>query len=344
MVNYKISVLIPSWNGGQYITDCLNSILENNYDHFQIISIAGGNDKAYKISLKIQKDNPEKLIALSRKEGKKNEALNLGLDKADGDILVITDVDCIYPINWLSKINEIFQDKSINVITGGSLPYNHLTNALAEYNRIRAGYNLIKFQNGGFIIGNKLWGGNSAFRAEVFFSKIGKFEVESVTGDDKILGMEFNKRGEDLYFFRDIYVYTEHYSSNLKKLIDRRVRWAKDLFIDFKRKDYPKLLFLLGIGLFKFFYPPLVIIIWFLFLIPSLNWLLLLLSPWITFFILYIIGGCFELMLKSKKVNKELNTKFSYWKALKIVPLMFFIFGIVSIRSFLNPKRRQWYH
>ena len=154
----------------------------------------------------------------------------------------------------------------------------------------------------------------------------------------------FNKREEDLYFFRDIYVYTEHYSSNLKKLIDRRVRWAKDLFIDFKRKDYPKLLFLLGIGLFKFFYPPLAIIFWIFFLFPSLNWLFLLLSPWLTFFILYLIGVFFELMLKSKKVNKELNTKFSYWKALKIVPLMFFIFGIVSIRSFLNPKRRQWYH
>lgn len=343
-MNYKLSVLIPSWNGEKYIRNCIYSILQNDYENYQIISIAGGTDRAYETSLEIQAKNPNKLIALTRKEGKKNEGLNVGLELVEGDIIIITDVDCIYPKQWLRNINEIFQDKRINIITGLNLPYQHITNSLVEFNRIRVGHNLINFKDGQVIIGNKLWGGNSAFRSEIFFNKIGKFETVSITGDDKILGIEFNKKGEDLYFFRNIYVYTEHYSSNLKKFIDHRVRWARDLFIELKFKDIPKLLFLLGIGFFKLFYPFIVFIFWFLFLNSSLIILFILFSPWMGFFIFYIIGFYFELKKKAKNVNAELGTKFSYWKAFKIVPLMFFVFGIINIRSYIRPRFRKWYH
>ena len=344
MPDYKISILIPSWNGEPYIEKCINSLLTNDYRFYQIISIAGGTDNGFEKSLKIQEKHPNFVVTLPREKGKKNEALNLGLEKADGDIIVITDVDCIYPKHWLRKINEIFQKKKVNVITGFNLPYQYLVNSLGEFNRIRIGYKLVSFNDGDVIIGNKLWGGNSAFRKDVFFNKIGKFEVDSITGDDKILGMEFNKRGEDIYFFRDIFVYTEHYSQNLKKFIDHRIRWARDLFIEIKFKDIPKLILLLGLGLFKLLFPIIAIIFWLIFFNNSVIILLVLLSPWIVFFIFYNIGFFFELKKKAKKVNAELGTDFSYWKAFRIVPLMFYVFGLINIRSYIRPRFRKWYN
>ena len=186
MKEKKLSVLVPSWNGEQYIENCLMSLLGNKYNNFEVISIAGGTDHAFHISKRIEKRFPDKLKALKREEGKKNEALNLGLENATGDILIITDVDCIYPKDWLTKINNIFEDEKVNVITSLNLPYKDVDNSLAEFNRIKLGYNLIKFEDGGIVIGNKLWGGCAAFREEVFTEKIGKFEEESITGDDKI--------------------------------------------------------------------------------------------------------------------------------------------------------------
>ena len=344
ITNYKLSILIPSWNGENYIEACINSILKNSYENYEIISIAGGNDKAYKISLKIQNQHPNKVIALSRKEGKKNEALNTGLDKVSGDIIVITDVDCIYPEDWLRKINEKFQNEEINVITGLNLPYKFREGVLVEYNKIKVGYNLIKFEDGKKIIGNKLWGGNAAFRSKVFFEKIGRFEIQSTTGDDKILGMQFNEKGEVLYYYRDIYVYTEHYSNNLKKFIKQRIRWARDLFINYERKDIFKRLFLLGIGLFKFIYPIGVLIFWILFLPNFIFSFLFLLSPWIIFYTIFILYQIFELKVKSERVNEELGKNLNYLKAIKIVPLMYFVYGIISIVSFLKLKDRKWYH
>lgn len=344
MVEYKLSILIPSWNGGIYIENCINSILENDYENYQIIIIAGETDNGYEISLKIQNKAPDKVITLKQGIGGKNKALNQGLEYADGDILIITDVDCIYPRHWLRKINEIFQDKKINVITGLNLPYKDRLNSLAEFTRIRSGYKLITYPDGKVIIGNQLWGGNSAFRRAIFKEKIGMFEEVSKTGDDKILGMEFNKQGEDLYYFKDIYVYTEHYSNNLKKYINHRIRWAKDLFVDLKLKDIPKLLFLLGIGLFKLFYPILAIIVWLIFFSKSFLILTFLLFPWIGFYLIYILRFYFELKNKAKNVNEKLGTEFSIKKAFKIVPLIFFVFGLINIRSYFRPKHRKWYH
>ncbi len=344
MVDYKISILIPSWNGASYIKQAIDSILNNNYKNFEIISIAGGTDETFQISKEYEQNYSEHIIALGREECSKNEALNLGLTYTTGDIIVITDVDCVYPKDWLRKINEIFQDKTINVITGFHLPYRDSENSLAEYNRIKSGYNIVRFENGEEIIGNKLWGGNSAFRKKIFIEKIGKFKEISQSGEDKLLGMELNEKGECVYYFNTIYVYTEHYSENIKKFFNQRTRWAKDLFIDFSIRDIFKWIILLGIGIFKLFYPPLILIIWFIFFNDSIFWFFLFLSPWFISYIFFMIFSLLELKKKSKMVNLRLNKNYDYKKAFIIVPLMFFIYGIINLKAYINPLNHKWDH
>jgi len=185
---FKLTILIPRWNAEPYIENCLNSLLKNDYDDYKIIVIAGGTKNSFKIALRYQKKYPRKIIALEQKIPHKNKALNLGLKEADGDIIVITDIDCVYQKNWLSRINEIFQDEKYNVITGSFIPYQDRENSLVEFNNIIHGNNDIKFPHAEIIIGNKLCGANAMFRREVFMNKIGKFEEVSRTGDDKILG------------------------------------------------------------------------------------------------------------------------------------------------------------
>ena len=123
MIEYNYSILIPSCNGEKYIDSCLNSLVNLDYSKFKLISIAGGTDKSYEISLKYQKKYPKQVIALQREESKKNRALNIGLKEVQGEIIIITDVDCIYPKDWLNRINEKFQKKKINVITSFGIQY-----------------------------------------------------------------------------------------------------------------------------------------------------------------------------------------------------------------------------
>ena len=342
--NYRLSILVPGLNAEQYIKNCLNSLLKNDYNDYKIYVIIGGEDQGYDIALDFQKKNPDKVKAIEQKTPGKNKALNLALKEIDGEIIVITDIDCIYPANWLSKINDIFQDKRHNVITSLYLPFEDRNSSLAEFNKIRHGSWVIRHENEGIIPGRKLWGGCAAFRRDVFESKIGQFEEHSKTGDDKILGMNFNEKGEDLYYFRDLYVQTECYSDSLKKFTTRRIRWARDLFITGQKINIFKVLLLLGVGLFKFFYPPVVLIIALLFFNLLYFWIFMI--PWFGAYLLFLFLNLFQLRKESKKINEQLGKNLSYMKAFKIIPLLYFIFGIINIVSFasINPKKRKWYH
>ncbi len=339
---YKFSLLIPGWNAEPYIENCVSSLLENDYNNFEIILITGGSDNSYNISLKLIKSYPSKIKVLKQEIPHKNVALNIGLKEVDGDIIILTDIDCVYQKNWLSKINKIFQNEKYNVITGLYLPFPDRKNSLAEFNRIQMGNNLFNFENNTIVIGNKLCGANAAFRKEIFSKKIGKFDESVPTGDDKILGITFNKKGEDLYYFRDIYVYTECYSNSIRKFITRRIRWGRDLFITLKKKHFPRLLISFSIALFKIFYPLIAILFWLIFFNFSFIWLILLISPWIIFFFLYLMFFYFRLKKLSFNTKKQLSTNLSYKKAFKIVPTLFFAYSIINILSLIYPKRSKW--
>lgn len=338
----KCSILIAGWNAENYIENCVNSLLSNDHPNFEIILITGGIDNSYELSLKMKEKYPEKIKVLKQEVPNKNKALNTGLPYVEGDIIVLTDIDCIYQKNWLSKITKIFENHKYNVITGLYLPFNDRTTSLAEYNRIKIGYNLLKFSNDSVIVGNKLCGANAAFRKETFLKKIGKFDESIPTGDDKILGITFNNKGEDLHYFQDIYIYSECHSNSIRRFIKSRIRWAKDLFITLNKKSVLKLLFSFGISLFKLLYPIGILIYWLFFLNFGVLSLILLLSPWFIFFLLYHIYFYFQLKKLSSVTNIQLKVDFKFKKAFRIVPLLFFAYSIITIMSLIYPKRSKW--
>ncbi|MEE9379171.1 MAG: glycosyltransferase family 2 protein [Candidatus Lokiarchaeia archaeon] len=345
MPNYRFSILIPSWNDEKYITKCIDSLLSNKYENFKIILIAGGTgkDNSYKCALELQKKYPDKVVAIEQKKGTKNKALNQGLKEVDGDIIVLTDIDCIYQVNWLTRINEIFQNRKINVITSYALPFPNQKSSLAEYNNIKYGYNLVSCcEQGKIIKSTKLCGANSMFRKEIFLKKIGKFDENIPTGDDKILGMTFNKKGEDIYYFNDIYIFSECYSNSMKNYIKHRIRWARDLFIILNKKNILKILMSFGIAIFKLLYPIGILIYWLFFSKLELLFLFLLLLPWFAFFILYLTFFYFQLKKLSIEIKVKLDTTFNFKKAFKIVPILFFAYSIITIVSVVYPKRSNW--
>ncbi|MHA1696612.1 MAG: glycosyltransferase [Candidatus Helarchaeota archaeon] len=342
--NYFFSILIPGWNAEKYIERCVNSILENDYKNFQIILIVGGKDNSFKIAKELERKHENIIIALEQEVPHKNRALNKALQLVKGDIIIITDIDCIYQKNWLSKINKHFQNPKYKVITGPYFPYPDRNTSLAEFIRINKGEALKRFQHRKEIIGNKLCGANAAFRKEIFDKKIGRFEEESITGDDKILGMMFNKRNEKVYYFQDIYIFTELHSNNLKKYIKHQIRWERDLFINKLTLKQKFVLFLqLSAGLLKFFYPPIILLISILFF--NFQYFLIFMIPWFLFYIIFIIKYYFDLKKKYKiAMSDDIDVKFDYKKAFKIVPLIFFVFGIIAIVYIAYPKRHKWYH
>lgn len=96
------SVIVPFLNEEPYIEQCINALLNQDFDRneYELIFIDNGSTDS---SIEIVRKSP-KVILLH--EGKKNvyAARNKGFSIAKGEIIVFTDADCAVSRDWLTQI------------------------------------------------------------------------------------------------------------------------------------------------------------------------------------------------------------------------------------------------
>jgi glycosyltransferase involved in cell wall biosynthesis len=102
----KVSVIIPCHNEEQYIGNCLESILQNDFNQndLEILVVDGkSEDRTREIvsnysekntNIKLL-DNPEKITPV---------ALNIGISQAAGEIVIRLDAHAQYPNKYISKL------------------------------------------------------------------------------------------------------------------------------------------------------------------------------------------------------------------------------------------------
>ena len=90
-----VSVLVPAYNESVGITDSVKSLLNQDYENFEIIIIDdGSSDDTYKKSVKNFGDNKKVRVFTQPNDGK-GMALNLGVSKSKGEYLMCIDADTI---------------------------------------------------------------------------------------------------------------------------------------------------------------------------------------------------------------------------------------------------------
>lgn len=90
----KISVIIPCYNAELYLSDCLNSVINQTYQNFEIIAVDDGSSDNTAIVLnQYQQRYADKMIVLSVSNKGASIARNLGLKIASGDFVQFLDAD-----------------------------------------------------------------------------------------------------------------------------------------------------------------------------------------------------------------------------------------------------------
>lgn len=107
----KISVIIPTYNTEQYIKECIDSILHQTYQNFEIIVINDGSTDNTLEVLNSIKD--ERIRVITIENSGQGFARNMALKEATGDYIMFIDSDdFIEPVTFEVTLNRILKDKS----------------------------------------------------------------------------------------------------------------------------------------------------------------------------------------------------------------------------------------
>ena len=114
MNNFKVSVIVPVYNAGEYIFRCLNSIINQDFHDYELIIINDGStDSSLEIIEDTLKDTTIEYKILKQENQGVSQARNRGIDEARGEYLVFVDADDYVEKNHLSNLYNGKSDFSL---------------------------------------------------------------------------------------------------------------------------------------------------------------------------------------------------------------------------------------
>ena len=114
MDNVKVSVIVPVYNASEYIGNTLNSIINQNFDGYEIIVIDDGSTDGSLEIINTTLENieiPHKII--HQENAGVSVARNVGIEACKGDYLVFIDADDHVTPNHLSTLYDGKSDFSL---------------------------------------------------------------------------------------------------------------------------------------------------------------------------------------------------------------------------------------
>ena len=112
----KISIIIPVYNVEQYIEQCINSVLSQNFRDYELILVDDGSIDNTKTIIGKYRDN-EKINYIYKQNGGPSSARNMGITVATGEYLMFMDADdFLYDNNCLTKINNKISESNADLI------------------------------------------------------------------------------------------------------------------------------------------------------------------------------------------------------------------------------------
>ena len=106
MSKVKFSIVIPVYNAENYLQECLNSIISQSYNNYEVILINDGSTDHSLEIIKKNLHNPRVRLIDSTNFGV-SYARNIGLTSASGDYIFMIDSDDLLKQNSLKKIAEV---------------------------------------------------------------------------------------------------------------------------------------------------------------------------------------------------------------------------------------------
>ena len=113
----KISIIVPVYNVEKYIDKCLNTLVKQTIDDYEIIVIIDGSkDNSIEIVKKYKKEYPNLINYYETENKGLSSARNLGLSKATGEYVGFVDSDDYVAINMFNDLYNYAKENKYDIV------------------------------------------------------------------------------------------------------------------------------------------------------------------------------------------------------------------------------------
>lgn len=181
----KFSVLIPVYNTEKYVSDCIQSVLSQSYQDFEIILVDDGStDKSSLICVDYERKNPEKIKVFHQNNSGQLISRVNGIRAAKGDYCVFLDADDLLVSSALEVISYKLNDYDLPDMLIYPFFYDRegmmeKSRVISEEDKVYHGKEILKLRSLFFsdILLNSIW--TKAVKRDVLLSSINDIEKYS---------------------------------------------------------------------------------------------------------------------------------------------------------------------
>ena len=107
------SVIVLSWNGMEFLEDCLDAVLSQDYADLEIIVVDNGSSDGSADF--VQARYPDVRLIRNQRNLGFSAGNNVGLRAARGDVLVLLNQDTVVQPGWLGALAQTFEDPTVGI-------------------------------------------------------------------------------------------------------------------------------------------------------------------------------------------------------------------------------------
>lgn len=117
----RVSIVLPTCDRREQTRQCVESLLEQDFGDFEIVFVDDGSaDGTAEAIEALASTRPDRTIRILRNERNMgaNASRNRGVQASRGSLVAFLDSDCVADPRWLSRLVEVFEDRSIGAASG----------------------------------------------------------------------------------------------------------------------------------------------------------------------------------------------------------------------------------
>ena len=221
-----VSIIVPAWNEEKTLAKTIDSLLEIKYPKGKLEIIVvndGSTDKTLEVARNYEYKY-KRVIVLTKENGGKGSAMNLGIETATRELIASMDADSFATPDSLKRMIAYFEDPVVAAVSPMMKVYKPKTRIQklqrVEYMMMISMRKVLSFFDGVPVTPGPL----SIYRASVF-KELGGFEEDNIT-EDQEMALRIQKAHYRLKCAVTSVVYTSA-PPGFRTLLQQRVRWNR---------------------------------------------------------------------------------------------------------------------